>query len=82
VRPLITCERDEDHLHFLLPQRRLAFMGDVSGISVMSDSLGTADGQCLRCGAFLSVTIPSDKSAMDALSRLFDKHLAEKHAEP
>jgi hypothetical protein len=76
---LITCERDEDHLQLLLPPRRLASMRDVNGIGVMHDCFGTADGLCLRCGAYLSITIPSDESAMDALSKLFDKHLTEGH---
>jgi hypothetical protein len=51
-------------------------------ISLLHDFLGTADGRCPRCGAFLSVSIPSEGSAIDALSRLFDEHLREKHTEP
>lgn len=56
-------------------------MLDVELISVLRDSFGTAEAQCLECGAYFSVTIPSDQSAVEALSELFDKHLAEKHAD-
>lgn len=55
-------------------------MLDEQLICVMRDSFGTAEGQCLQCGTFFSVTIPSDQPASEALSELFDKHLAEKHA--
>jgi hypothetical protein len=54
-------------------------MLDVKPMKVLRDTLGTAEGLCLRCGAYFSVTIPSDHSATEELERLFDKHMAEKH---
>jgi hypothetical protein len=53
----------------------------VDHIIILRDALGTAEGHCLHCGAYLSVTIPSDKSAAEELSRLLNKHLVEKHAD-
>lgn len=50
-------------------------------VSVPHDSIGTAEGECLRCGAHFSVTVPDDRSPDEALSALFDKHLAEAHPE-
>jgi len=55
-------------------------MLDVRLIRLVRDSMGTAEGYCLQCGAFLSVTLPSDESALDAFSERFDEHLAKKHS--
>jgi len=55
-------------------------MLDVGLIRILRDSYGTAEGRCLRCGAFFSVTIPSDAPATEVLFRLFEKHLSEKHS--
>ena len=56
-------------------------MPHVGFVSALYDCIGTAEGRCLRCGAYFTVTMPNNKSAAEALSTLFDKHLAEKHAE-
>ena len=59
-------------------------LGDMLGgdhLIVIRDALGTAEGLCLHCGAYLRVSIPSDKSAAAELSRLLNKHLVEKHAD-
>jgi hypothetical protein len=56
-------------------------MWDVNLALVLYESIGTAEGRCLGCGAYFYVAVPNDGSAKEALSRLFDKHLAEIHAE-
>jgi hypothetical protein len=63
----------------LMPGCHPVFMLDVGLLRVTRDALGTAEGQCTQCGAYLSVTIPSDQSASEALSELFKEHLAPRH---
>jgi hypothetical protein len=53
----------------------------VGFVSELHDSIGTGEGRCLRCGASFYVAAPDGRSADEALSALFDKHLAQKHAE-
>ena len=54
-------------------------MLDVGFIHVIRDCLGTAEGVCLKCGAYFSITIPSDHPAVMELSEMFEEHFAEKH---
>ena len=49
------------------------------GLHLLRDGLGTAEGYCLRCGAYLSITVPADQPAADELLKLFERHLTEKH---
>lgn len=56
-------------------------MPDGDLVSELHNLIGTAEGRCLRCGAYFYVTTPDGLSADKALSALFDKHLTEKHAE-
>jgi hypothetical protein len=56
-------------------------MLDETLLRISRDSLGTAEGTCSVCGTFLSISIPTEASARNALLRLFSKHLAQKHPE-
>lgn len=58
-----------------------SFMLGVGLIAEFHDSIATAEGRCQRCGAYFNVTVPDDRSAAEALLAIFNKHLAEKHAE-
>ncbi len=55
-------------------------MLDVGPLRVTRNVLGTAEGNCTLCGAYLSVTIPSDGSALDALTEAFEEHMARNHS--
>jgi hypothetical protein len=50
-------------------------------LKIRRDSLGTAEGTCLVCGAFLSVHLPTEQPATEALSKIFDRHVKEKHGD-
>jgi hypothetical protein len=52
---------------------------DVGLLQVIRDALGRAEGRCSLCGAYLSVTIPSDQSASAVLAEAFDEHMARNH---
>jgi hypothetical protein len=54
-------------------------MSDTSLLHFVRDSLGTGEGTCSLCGAYLSVTIPANRLAKDVLLDFFAKHLAERH---
>lgn len=54
-------------------------MSDISLLHVLRDSLGTAEGTCSLCGAYLSVSLPANRLARNALLEHFAKHLAERH---
>lgn len=54
-------------------------MTDAKFITVLHNSTRTADGRCVQCQTYISVTVPSNDSAIEELSRLFEKHFAEVH---
>jgi hypothetical protein len=54
-------------------------MLDANFVTVLRDSNGTADGRCVQCQTYISVSVPLNESAIEELSRLFDQHFAEVH---
>ena len=54
-------------------------MLQVGFIRVIRDCLGTAEGECLKCGTYFSVTIPSDQSALRELYEVFNEHVTKAH---